>query len=66
MICAWPSGTRARAPKVLAVFNDFPPSHKREYVEWIVEAKREDTRVKRIETALDWIAQGKGRNWKYQ
>ena len=52
--------------KALAAFNAFPPSHKREYVDWIVEAKREETRTRRVETAVGWIAQGKGRNWKYE
>lgn len=51
--------------KALAAYEGFPPSHKREYVEWIVEAKQEETRQKRIEQALEWIAQGKPRNWKY-
>jgi uncharacterized protein YdeI (YjbR/CyaY-like superfamily) len=52
--------------KALAAFNAFPPSHKREYVDWIVEAKRDETRARRMETAVEWIAQGKGRNWKYE
>lgn len=51
--------------KALAAFESFSPSHKREYVEWIAEAKTEPTRDKRIATALDWMAQGKPRNWKY-
>ena len=46
-------------------FESFPPSHKREYVEWITEAKREETRSKRLETAIAWMAKGKPRNWKY-
>jgi uncharacterized protein YdeI (YjbR/CyaY-like superfamily) len=46
-------------------FDAFSPSHKREYVEWIVEAKTDATRKKRVTTALEWIAEGKGRNWKY-
>ena len=48
------------------VFADFSPSCKREYVEWIVEAKRDETRARRIATAMEWIAEGKQRNWKYQ
>ena len=52
--------------KALAAFENFIPSHKREYVEWITEAKREETRAKRIQTALEWLANGKSRNWKYQ
>jgi uncharacterized protein YdeI (YjbR/CyaY-like superfamily) len=39
---------------------------KREYCEWIADAKREETREKRVATALEWIAEGKGRNWKYE
>jgi uncharacterized protein YdeI (YjbR/CyaY-like superfamily) len=52
--------------KALATYQDFSPSKKREYLEWITEAKTEDTRQKRIETALEWLAEGKSRNWKYQ
>jgi uncharacterized protein YdeI (YjbR/CyaY-like superfamily) len=51
--------------KALAVYEAFSNSHRKEYVEWIREAKTDDTRAKRIETALEWIAEGKGRNWKY-
>jgi uncharacterized protein YdeI (YjbR/CyaY-like superfamily) len=51
--------------KALAAFDSFPPSHKREYVEWIVEAKGDDTRRRRVETAVEWLAEGKPRNWKY-
>ncbi len=46
-------------------FRAFPPSQQYEYVEWIVEAKREETRQKRIATALEWLAEGKPRHWKY-
>jgi uncharacterized protein YdeI (YjbR/CyaY-like superfamily) len=52
--------------KAAAVFAAFSPSCKREYVEWIADAKRPETRDKRIETAIEWIAEGKQRNWKYQ
>jgi uncharacterized protein YdeI (YjbR/CyaY-like superfamily) len=51
--------------KALATFENFSASCRREYVEWIVEATREATRAKRIETAVEWIAKGKSRNWKY-
>lgn len=51
--------------KANEVFNNFAYSHKKEYVEWITEAKTDETRNKRIATALEWIAEGKGRNWKY-
>ena len=52
--------------KAAAHFEDFPPSHRREYIEWISEAKREETRARRVEQAVEWMAEGKGRNWKYQ
>lgn len=51
--------------KALATFEAFSPSHKREYVEWIVEAKQEETRMQRLSTAIEWMAEGKPRNWKY-
>jgi len=52
-------------PKALATFEGFSPSHKREYIEWITEAKQEATREKRMATALEWLSEGKPRNWKY-
>lgn len=52
--------------KALKTFEDFSPSHKREYIEWITEAKTEATRNKRIETTLEWLTEGKSRHWKYQ
>jgi uncharacterized protein YdeI (YjbR/CyaY-like superfamily) len=47
-------------------FESFPYSHRKEYIQWITEAKTEPTREKRVETALEWIAEGKSRNWKYE
>ncbi|MEJ6023779.1 YdeI/OmpD-associated family protein [Ramlibacter sp. PS4R-6] len=47
-------------------YEAFPPSHKREYVEWIVEAKRDETRQSRLAQAIEWMAEGKPRHWKYQ
>jgi uncharacterized protein YdeI (YjbR/CyaY-like superfamily) len=52
--------------KALASFENFSPSCQREYVEWITEAKREETRASRIKTAIEWIAEGKPQNWKYR
>ncbi|MBK8490084.1 MAG: YdeI/OmpD-associated family protein [Saprospirales bacterium] len=52
-------------PKAKAVFSTMSYSHKKEYLEWIMEAKTEATRQKRIQTALEWMVEGKGRNWKY-
>jgi uncharacterized protein YdeI (YjbR/CyaY-like superfamily) len=51
--------------KALATYESFTPSHKREYLEWITEAKGEDTRQRRLATAIEWMAEGKPRNWKY-
>ena len=55
-----------KSKKALAVFERFRPSHKREYIEWIVDAKREETRTKRIKAAITLMTQGKSRNWKYE
>jgi uncharacterized protein YdeI (YjbR/CyaY-like superfamily) len=52
--------------KALAAFEAFSPSHRREYVEWITEAKQEATRKKRVAQAIEWLAEGKSRHWKYQ
>jgi len=49
-----------------ATFDAFPPGCKREYIEWIVEAKREETRAKRLAQTVQWLAEGKRRNWKYE
>ena len=51
--------------KAREVFEKFSPSHKREYIEWIEEAKTEATREKRVATTLEWLTEGKSRNWKY-
>jgi uncharacterized protein YdeI (YjbR/CyaY-like superfamily) len=51
--------------KALANFEKYPPSHKKEYILWIEEARREETRAKRIEQTVEWVAEGKQRNWKY-
>jgi len=48
------------------VFKDFSYSSRKEYIEWFEDAKTEATRTKRMAQALEWIAEGKGRNWKYQ
>ena len=52
--------------KAAAAYAAFSPSCKREYIEWIAEAKLPDTRNRRITTAVEWITEGKQRNWKYQ
>jgi uncharacterized protein YdeI (YjbR/CyaY-like superfamily) len=52
--------------KAATTFANFSPSQRREYIEWIVEAKRQETRQKRLATTLGWLSEGKSRNWKYE
>lgn len=52
--------------KALQVFHDFSLSHRNEYAQWINEAKTDATRHKRIAQAMEWLNEGKGRNWKYE
>jgi uncharacterized protein YdeI (YjbR/CyaY-like superfamily) len=56
---------RAR-PKARTTFKSLSPSHQREYVEWIQEAKTDETRARRIATTVEWLSEGKSRNWKYE
>ena len=51
--------------KAFTTFNNFSPSHKREYVEWITEAKTDETKKRRMKSAIEWMSEGKSRNWKY-
>lgn len=51
--------------KAQQIFDNYAYTHKKEYVEWITEAKTDETRNRRIATALEWLAEGKIRNWKY-
>jgi uncharacterized protein YdeI (YjbR/CyaY-like superfamily) len=51
--------------KALVTFESFSTSHKREYVDWITEAKTDETRNKRLATAVEWMSEGKPRMWKY-
>jgi uncharacterized protein YdeI (YjbR/CyaY-like superfamily) len=55
-----------RNKKAQAGFDGLSASHRREYIEWITEAKTEVTRDKRIATTVEWLVEGKSRNWKYQ
>ncbi|HZX25520.1 MAG TPA: YdeI/OmpD-associated family protein [Telluria sp.] len=48
-----------------AAFDAFSPSHRREYIEWLEEAKTEPTRAKRLLQTIEWLSEGKSRNWKY-
>ncbi|HEY1008136.1 MAG TPA: YdeI/OmpD-associated family protein [Sphingobacteriaceae bacterium] len=54
-----------QVPESLEVFNRFPYSHRKEYVEWVTEAKTETTREKRLATTVEWLSEGKTRMWKY-
>ncbi|WP_412467852.1 YdeI/OmpD-associated family protein [Pedobacter sp. KLB.chiD] len=54
------------APEALAVFQNFSPSNKKDYILWLEEAKTEATRMRRLETTLAWLAEGKTRMWKYK
>ena len=79
-IAARPKVVKAQAPaappeftkalkankKATAVFAAFSPSCKKEYVDWIADAKRAETRDQRIASAVEWMSEGKQRNWKYQ
>jgi len=56
----------AAAPAAKTTFDAFAPSHRRDYCEWIGEAKRPETREKRVAQAIEWLAEGKSRNWKYE
>lgn len=53
-------------PEALATYHAFPPSAQRDYVDWICEAKRPATRASRIAQAVEWLAEGKRRHWRYE
>jgi uncharacterized protein YdeI (YjbR/CyaY-like superfamily) len=53
-------------PAAAATFEAFPPGCRREYCEWIAEAKRPETKAKRVAEAVAWMREGKRRNWKYE
>ena len=56
----------AASAEAQKTFDGFSPSNRRDYIEWVSEAKRDATREKRIATAVEWMAEGKDRNWKYR
>jgi uncharacterized protein YdeI (YjbR/CyaY-like superfamily) len=60
------SAALAANPAAAQFFDTLAPSQRFEYLEWITGAKRPETRAKRIGEALEWLAQGKRRNWKYE
>ena len=56
----------AANPAARAALEAFPPSAQRDYLEWIAEARQDSTRAKRIATAVEWLAEGKRRHWRYE
>lgn len=55
----------AKNRRAQEAFDAFSPSHRREYLEWITDAKSDETRKRRLVQAIEWMAEGKPRNWKY-
>jgi uncharacterized protein YdeI (YjbR/CyaY-like superfamily) len=53
-------------PAAKATYDGFPPSKKKDYLEWITEARADATRRKRLDTSIEWLAEGKSRMWKYE
>jgi hypothetical protein len=53
-------------PAARAAFDGFPPSARREYLDWVAEAKQDATRARRIATSIEWLTEGKRHNWKYR
>ncbi len=60
------AGALKKNQKAAAVFENFPPGKRKDYIVWINEAKTDATREKRLATAIEWISEGKGKNWKYE
>lgn len=56
----------AQMPLAMQHYQSFPPSKQRDYLEWVLEAKREDTRARRIAQSVEWLTLGRSRNWKYE
>jgi uncharacterized protein YdeI (YjbR/CyaY-like superfamily) len=56
----------AKLPSAQSIFNDFSYSKQKDYIEWLNSAKKESTRASRLATTVEWISEGKGRNWKYE
>lgn len=59
-------GAVKKNKKALATFEAFPYSKRKDYVEWVTEAKTDETRNRRLQTTVEWLAEGKARNWKYE
>jgi uncharacterized protein YdeI (YjbR/CyaY-like superfamily) len=64
-IPAYFSAALKKNAKARKTFESFAPSKRREYIEWVTEAKREETRDERLATSIAWLAEGKSRHWKY-
>ena len=60
------AGALKKNSKARRAFENFSWSKRRGYIEWLIEAKREQTRTRRLATALEWMAEGKSLNWRYQ
>ena len=56
----------AKNRKARVTFEGFSPTHRREYIEWIEGARRDETRARRLSTTLEWLAEGKTKEWRYQ
>ena len=56
----------ASNPAAQATYDGFPPGQQREYLDWVADAKRSETRSRRVAQAVEWMAEGKRRNWKYE
>lgn len=56
----------AQVPAARRHYDAFAPSKQRDYLEWVLEARRDDTRARRIAQAVEWLAEGKARHWKYE
>ena len=62
----WFMAALKKNSRALASFEGFNYSHRKEYLEWVTEAKREETRDKRMQQTIEWLAEGKSRNWQYE
>ena len=60
------AGALKKNAKARKTFDAFAPSKQREYLEWVTEAKRDETRRERLATSIQWLAEGKPRHWRYQ
>ena len=55
-----------KSPKAMTNFEAFSPSARRDYLDWVAEAKQDSTRAKRIASSVEWLSEGKRRHWKYE